>query len=237
MSRKARMTTDQQQQPPPNRVELRSIHPATKNQLKAFKAWEQGQDLLLSGCAGSGKSFIALYLAIKEAIETHRRVILVRSAVPSRQIGYVPGDAKEKIAIYESPYVTICEELTGNKKGYDLLKHLGVIDFVSTSFLRGHTFSNAIVILDEAQNCQWIEALSIVTRLDGSSRFICCGDHAQSDLHNTMMDPDRRADVTRFFSVLEEIETIEHIAFTTDDIVRKGLCKAFLEKAWAMGLI
>lgn len=215
--------------------ELRHIKPLTPNQEKAFNAYQQGYHLMLHGFAGTGKTFCALYLALKEVLTNdsiYNKIIIVRSVVPSRDMGFLPGSMKEKAAVYEEPYREICDSLFGRGDGYDILKMKGIVQFTTTSFLRGITFNNAIVILDESQNLSFQEADTVMTRMGDESRIVVCGDFRQTDL----LKPHEREGITQLMAITKKINTFEHVEFMKEDIVRSGLVKSYIIQKDAMGL-
>lgn len=212
---------------PAAKAALSIIKPMTINQSRVFKEFYKGQHLLLHGYAGTGKSFLSLYLALHDAlvIKSTKRVIIVRSAVPSRTQGFLPGTEAEKAAIYEMPYAAIVDDLFGKKAGsYNRLKDQKTIEFTTTSYLRGLTIDDAIIIIDEVQNMVDGEINTVMTRVGQNSRVIICGDFRQNDLMNkreescirTLMDTVRRMGS---FSVIE----MGH-----DDIVRSGLVREWI---------
>lgn len=184
---------------------------------------------LLHGCAGTGKTYIALYRALEEVLmkgTPYRKVVLVRSAVPSREIGHLPGDDKDKIEIYSLPYQAMCQELfPGKEKPYQRLIEQKYMDFMCTSFVRGITLDNSIVIVDECQNMTDMELNSIMTRIGENTKVIFCGDFRQTDLY-------KRHDMSglqKFMVIAENMKSFKIIEFTTDDIVRSELVKEYIE--------
>lgn len=215
--------------------ELRHIKPLTPNQERVFSAYRQGYHLMLHGFAGTGKTFCALYLALNEILNTdsiYTKIIIVRSVVPSRDMGFLPGSMKEKIAVYEEPYREICDSLFGRGDGYDILKMKGIIQFTTTSFLRGLTFNNAIVILDESQNLSFQEADTVMTRMGDESRIIVCGDYRQTDL----LKPYEKEGITQLMAITNRINTFQSVDFEKDDIVRSGLVKQYIIQKASIGL-
>ena len=215
--------------------ELKHIKPLTPNQEKAFNSYHQGYHLMLHGFAGTGKTFCALYLALKEVLTTnsiYNKIIIVRSVVPSRDMGFLPGSMKEKAAVYEEPYREICDNLFGRGDGYDILKMKGIVQFTTTSFLRGITFNNAIVILDESQNLSFQEADTVMTRMGDESRIVVCGDFRQTDL----LKPHEKEGITQLMAITKKINTFEHVEFQKEDIVRSGLVRSYIIQKDAMGL-
>lgn len=205
---------------------LRTCVPITQTQQQTFESFDHGDNLLLHGLAGTGKTFISMYLALREVLEEHnyKQVIVIRSVVPTRDIGFLPGNAKEKSKVYEGPYYAICNELFGRGDAYDILKAKNTIDFMTTSFLRGTTINNAIVIVDEVNNMTLHELDSIITRLGKNCRIIFCGDFRQSDL----LKESERKGLLEFMSILQHMRAFSHIEFTQDDIVRSGLVKQYI---------
>lgn len=216
----------------PSVLPLVSITPLTIHQHQTFTAWASGQHLLLTGDAGTGKTFISLYLALKEALKKdslYEQVIIIRSIVPSREIGYLPGSLKEKIGVYEDPYRMICNQLLSRDDGYDRLKCQGQLNFQTTSYLRGMTLDRCIVIVDEIQNLSYQELTTVVTRFGSDCRIIFCGDPCQSDLWHR----DDRQGVSHFMQIVESMPSVETIRFTVQDVVRSGFVKEFLYAASA----
>ena len=208
---------------------LRTFQPLTENQKLFFDAYKTGDYFIaLHGVAGTGKTFIALYKAIEEVLDKSNpfnKIIVVRSAVQSREIGHLPGDVNEKMEIYEQPYRQICETLFGRKDAWDRLEEQGYISFISTSFIRGMSFDNAIIIVDEMQNLTYEEIDTVMTRVGHMSKIIWCGDYRQTDLNK------RKNDVTgilKFFDIAQHMKAFTRIEFTVDDIVRSSLVKDYI---------
>lgn len=214
--------------------ELRSIKPLTVNQQNTFDAYRQGYNLMLHGSPGTGKTFCALYLALQDLLQknTYDKIILIRSVVPSRDIGFLPGSMKEKIAVYEEPYREICDSLFGRGDGYDILKMKKIIHFTSTSFLRGMTFNNSIVVVDEAQNLEQHEINTVMTRIGDNSRMIVCGDFKQTDLVKRY---DKQG-ITQLMAITKEIQSFTHIEFGPEDIIRSGLVKEYILAKEKLGI-
>lgn len=205
---------------------MRNCVPITETQKQTFIAFDRGDNLLLHGLAGTGKTFISMYLALKEVTEgnTYKKVIVMRSVVPTRDIGFLPGNAKEKSKVYEGPYYAICNEMFGRGDAYDILKQKNTVEFMTTSFIRGMTINNAIVIVDEVNNMTFHELDSIITRLGKNCRIMFCGDFRQSDLPK---ESDRKG-LADFMKILENMKSFTHIEFSRDDIVRSGLVKQYI---------
>lgn len=227
MSKKQR---HQQQQ----HFSLHHVKPLTVNQHATFESWYQGQNLLLHGVAGTGKTYISLYLALEELFRKgtpHREVVVVRSVVPSRDMGFLPGNITEKTRIFEAPYKEICDTLFGRGDGYDILKLKRMISFTTTSHLRGTTFRDAIVIVDECQNMLMSELDTVITRMGDNSRVIFCGDFRQTDLQRDK----EKAGLHDFMRILDEIRSFDKIEFGVEDIVRSGLVKEYIISKLQLG--
>ena len=210
-----------------NSLKIRSIQPKTQNQKRAFDHYDEEYNLLLHGLAGTGKTFISLYLALSDVLSQdcdQHKVTIVRSVVPTRDMGFLPGSEKEKSKVYEAPYSSICSELFGRGDAYEILKTKNLINFVTTSYIRGLTLDDTIVIVDEAQNLNFHELDSIITRLGENSRIIFCGDFRQSDL---IRDEERKGLLT-FMKILDTIEEFRTVEFEEDDIVRSSIVKDYI---------
>src|SRR6056300_1540711 len=210
-----------------------SVKPITDNQKKAFDAYKQGKNLFLYGAAGTGKTFISLYNALQEVLRNetpYDTVYLVRSAVPTREIGFLPGDEEDKTALFQVPYqntVKFMFEMPNEiafSGLYDRLKNQGSLMFLTTSFLRGITLDNAIIIVDEAQNLTFHELDTIITRVGMDSKIMFCGDFFQSDLQKSV----EREGIKHFMSILRGMKSFSNIEFTLGDIVRSGMVKEYL---------
>ena len=209
--------------------DLKTFQPLTNNQKLFFESYKQGDYFIaLHGVAGTGKTFIALYKAIEEVLDrdnTFTKIIVVRSAVQSREIGHLPGDVGEKMEIYEQPYRQICHQLFDKKDAWDRLEEQGHVQFISTSFIRGMSFDDAIIIVDEMQNMTFEEIDTVMTRVGYRSKIIWCGDYRQTDLNK------KRNDVTgilKFFDIAMHMSAFTRIEFTPDDIVRSSLVKDYI---------
>lgn len=206
--------------------DLAKIEPMTENQEKVFDLYEKGKNLVLYGSAGSGKSFLSIFLGLHEMMTygTFNKIVIVRSAVASRDLGFLPGTEKEKVAVYEAPYKCIVNDLYGRDDAYDILKQKDIIQFESTSFLRGLTYNNCLIIVDEIQNLTLHEASTIITRMGDGSKIIFAGDIRQSDL-NEKKESSCLSDLLKITQLMEEFDCVE---FTVDDIVRSNIVKSFI---------
>ncbi len=205
---------------------LKRIRPKTIHQNEVFKSFHLGNHLCLHGVAGTGKTFISFYLAL-DAILSHdskfEKLLIIRSVVPTREIGYLPGNLKEKIEVYEAPYKDMAIELFEDKHGYDYLKSIKKLEFQTTSHLRGLTFNNAIILVDETQNLNYHELSTTITRVGTNCRIIYSGDTSQSDLRSYEKDG-----IQHFLNILRNMPSFHTIEFGCDDIVRGELVKEFL---------
>jgi len=211
------------------KLNLSQISPVTDNQRKSFEYYDEGKNLLLHGVPGSGKSFISLYLALEEVMEDlndPRKVVIIRSAQSSKAIGFLPGTASQKMEVFEAPYISICAKLFGRGDVYGILKQKGIVEFESTSFLRGTTIDNAIIIVDEAQNLSYMELKTILTRVGEGSRVIVCGDINQDDLTSSRYN--ETSGLKSMMSILMKIPSIRKVEFEVDDIVRSGFVREFI---------
>lgn len=209
----------------PFKEQFRKLEPLTKNQRLAFEEFARGQNLILHGYAGTGKTLSAMYLALDALFKGQcSNIIIVRSAVPTQDIGFLPGTYEEKIAPYEEPYDSICDFLFKTKNNYDELKDRAFLTFMPISFIRGITFDDAIIIMDEAQNADFHTIDSVITRLGENSRLIICGDYTQSDLKK---EKDRKG-VVDIMGILETLEQFSRIEFGEQDIVRSKLVKDYI---------
>ena len=192
--------------------------------------------LILSGCAGTGKTLLALYLALKAVLEgdDYKKIILIRSVVPTRDIGFLPGNAREKSQPYETPYIEVCNELFDRGDAYNILKQRGIIEFTTTSFVRGITLRDCIVIIDECENLTLHECDSVLTRVGENCKIIFSGDYSQTDF----IKYDDRKGLNEFLRVLDGLpEHFKHIIFTENDIVRSKLVKDYLVMKRKMGVV
>jgi len=225
---------------PINVDHLKEITPLTENQTLAFDAYDNGKNLFLYGCAGTGKTFIAMYLALKEILSgtsPYEKLYMVRSLVPTREIGFLPGDHEDKSNLYQIPYKNMVKYMFKMPDDpafdmlYDNLKAQETISFWSTSFLRGTTLDHAIVIVDECQNLNFHELDSIITRVGENCKIIFAGDVMQTDLIKT----NERNGILDFMKILEIMEEFESVEFGTDDIVRSGLIKSYILSKMHLG--
>ena len=228
------LTTKQMKRKKPvNSDFLVDIQPLTENQEQLFKSYKEGKHLVAYGCAGTGKTFITLYNALRDVLDEktpYEKVYMVRSLVSTREIGFLPGDHDDKSALYQIPYKNMVkymfqmatdadfEMLYGNLKAQETIK------FWSTSFLRGTTLDNAIIIVDEYQNLNFHELDSIITRVGENSRICFCGDARQSDLTKT----NEKNGILDFMKIIRSMPSFDVVEFGIEDIVRSGLVKEYI---------
>lgn len=218
---------------PINESLLIDIEPLTHNQKALFDAYEKGQNIVAYGAAGTGKTFVTLYNAIKDVMNEHlpyERVYLVRSLVSTREIGFLPGDHDDKSSLYQIPYKNMVKYMFEMSSDADFemlygnLKTQETIKFWSTSFLRGTTVDNSIIIVDEFQNLNFHELDSIITRVGENCKIMFCGDGSQSDLTRT----NEKNGIVDFLKILRKMSSFDIIEFGLNDIIRSGLVKEYL---------
>ena len=221
--------------------QLTTIKPVTDSQKNVFESWKKDKNQFLFGCAGTGKTFISLYLALKQVLNPETpfdRVIVVRSLIPTREIGFLPGDEEDKAALYQVPYSNMMQFMFEQPNEqefsmlYERLKSQGSFFFLSTSFLRGLTFDNSIIIVDECQNLNFHELDTIITRVGQNSKIFFCGDFGQSDLtklneKNGLMD---------FLQILQNMNEFDCTEFNIGDIVRSGFVRNYLIQKTKLGM-
>jgi len=219
-----------------NGLRLQDIEPITDTQEKVFDSYLSGQNIMCHGVAGTGKTFISSYLAIRDIIDKYddkETLQIVRSVVPTRDMGFLPGSQKEKTKVYEAPYYAIFSELFGRGDAYEVLKARGQVQFTTTSFVRGLTFNDSIVVVDECQNMTYHELDSVITRLGDNCRVIFCGDFRQSDFKWK----DEREGITDFMKIIQNMKSFDFVEFHKEDIVRSELVKEYIINKLELGLL
>ena len=207
--------------------DLLEVQPITKNQELVFEAWDQGDNLVLAGSAGTGKTFLALFMAFEEVLEPdteYDQVVVIRSMVPTRDMGFLPGTMEEKQDAYTSPYRSICAELFGDTTTYNKAISAKKVRFESTSFIRGVTINNSIIVVDEMQNLNFHELDSVITRVGKNTRIIFCGDYRQSDFK---WDDDKEG-IIKFLNIMEQLKKFSTITFGWEDIVRSDFVRDYI---------
>jgi phosphate starvation-inducible PhoH-like protein len=219
---------------------LVDIQPLTKNQTVLFDAYDLNKHLFVYGCAGTGKTFCALYLALKDVLDEltpYDKIVIVRSLVATREIGFLPGDHEDKSSLYQIPYKNMVKymfELPSDSDFemlYGNLKTQETIKFWSTSFIRGTTLDNSIIIVDECQNLNFHELDSIITRVGDNSKIMFCGDATQTDLTKS----NERNGILDFMKIIQRMPEFECVEFGVEDIVRSGLVKSYIVNKMAAG--
>ena len=220
---------------------MRTVDPLTDNQETLFNAYKKDQNIVAYGAAGTGKTFITLYNALQDVLDErspYEKIYIVRSLVATREIGFLPGDHEDKSSLYQIPYKNMVKYMfempddSAFEMLYGNLKTQGTIGFWSTSFIRGTTLDNAIIIVDEFQNLNFHELDSIITRVGENSKIMFCGDVVQTDL----VKQHEKNGIIDFMKILEDMKEFSSIEFTVDDIVRSGLVKSYLVSKMNLGL-
>ena len=235
------LTTRQMKRKPIGAEHLLDIKPLTPSQEKVFDAWDKQKNMFLFGAAGTGKSFVTMYLALRDILDEktpYNKLYVVRSLVPTREIGFLPGDHEDKANLYQIPYknmVRFMFEMPDDPSFemlYSNLKSQDTISFWSTSFIRGTTIDNSIVLVDESENLNFHELDSIITRLGVNSKIVFAGDAAQTDLQKAH----EKTGIMDFKKIIDDMDEFESIEFGIDDIVRSGLVKSYLISKINLGL-
>ena len=235
------LTTRQMKRKPIGAEHLLDIKPLTPSQEKVFDAWDKQKNMFLFGAAGTGKSFVTMYLALRDILDEktpYNKLYVVRSLVPTREIGFLPGDHEDKANLYQIPYknmVRFMFEMPDDPSFemlYANLKAQDTVSFWSTSFIRGTTIDNSIVLVDESENLNFHELDSIITRLGVNSKIIFAGDAAQSDL----IKSHEKTGIMDFKKIIDDMDEFESIEFGIDDIVRSGLVKSYLISKLNLGI-
>lgn len=207
-------------------VSLKKVFPKTSNQKIAWNLIQSNYNVILHGVAGTGKTFLSFYLALEKILAGEfQNITLVRSVVPTREIGFLPGSEQKKTEVFEAPFRSIAAELSGREDFYDEMKEKGMINFITTSFIRGITLNNSIIIVDEAQNMNFHELDSIITRIGENCQFIACGDFRQTDLIKKQSDT---TGILDFIKICQEIDNFDLVEFDQDDIVRSKFVKDYI---------
>ena len=226
---------------PVNSEYLVDIEPITENQKILFNSYNEGKNIIAYGAAGTGKTFVTLYNALKNVLDEntpYEKIYIVRSLVATREIGFLPGDHDDKSNLYQIPYKNMVEHMfkmpddPAYNMLYDNLKAQETISFWSTSFIRGTTLDNAIVIIDECQNLNFHELDSIITRVGQDSKIVFCGDAAQTDL----LKNNERTGILDFQRIIQNMDEFSLVEFGIDDIVRSGLVRSYLVSKINLGL-
>lgn len=216
--------------------DLPELEPITENQHLACEAWDDGDNLILSGSAGTGKTFLALSLAIEEVLDKeteYDKLTIVRSIVPTRDIGFLPGNEEEKKDAYTAPYRGIFTEMFQDKEAWQKLSVAGSVSFESTSFIRGVTFNNTIIVVDEMQNLTFHELDSVITRIGENCKIIFCGDFHQSDFRFE----DEKEGLPQFINLIEQVKNFTMVSFDWKDIVRSGIVRDYIMTKEMQGII
>jgi len=215
--------------------ELYEYEPLTDNQKIAFDSWDDGDNLALVGTAGTGKTFLAMYLAMETVTDKQtpqEKITIFRSVVPTREMGFLPGTVEEKKEVFETPYKAIVEEVLGGDQPYKRMVRCNQLEFLTTSFIRGITIDNSVVIVDEMQNLNFHELDSVMTRIGNNCRVIFAGDYLQSDFK----EGGERDGVVKFMRIVDQLKDFTTVQFGWDDIVRSDFLRDYIMTKEMLGM-
>ncbi len=215
--------------------ELYEYEPLTDNQKIAFDSWDDGDNLALVGTAGTGKTFLAMYLAMETVTDrqtAQEKITIFRSVVPTREMGFLPGSVEEKKEVFETPYKAIVEEVLGGDQPYKRMVRCNQLEFLTTSFIRGITIDNSVVIVDEMQNLNFHELDSVMTRIGNNCRVIFAGDYLQSDFK----EGSEKDGVIKFMRIVDQLKDFTTVQFGWDDIVRSDFLRDYIMTKEMLGM-
>ena len=215
--------------------ELYEYEPLTDNQKIAFDSWDDGDNLALVGTAGTGKTFLAMYLAMETVTDrqtAQEKITIFRSVVPTREMGFLPGTVEEKKEVFETPYKAIVEEVLGGDQPYKRMVRCNQLEFLTTSFIRGITIDNSVVIVDEMQNLNFHELDSVMTRIGNNCRVIFAGDYLQSDFK----EGSEKDGVIKFMRIVDQLKDFTTVQFGWDDIVRSDFLRDYIMTKEMLGM-
>jgi len=210
--------------------DLLEYQPLTKNQAIAFEAWDDEFNLVLSGSAGTGKTFMGMYLAMEHILDPDTvadKLVVVRSMVPTREMGFLPGDKETKEDVFLAPYKNIADELFGDRYSWNKIKTAKIVEFQSTSFIRGLTLDNCVILVDEMQNLSFHELDSVITRVGRNSRVIFSGDYLQSDFTDYKQREEKDG-IMKFLTIVEQLKNFQSVNFGWQDIVRSDFVRDYI---------
>lgn len=215
-------------------LNLKEVKPITLNQKRACEAYKRSRNAMFVGTAGTGKSYLAMGLSLRDVLDYHSydKLVIIRSTVQVRDMGHLPGNHKEKMKVYEAPYQEICTKLLGRKDAYEFLKNKGKIEFCCTSFIRGLTLDDCVVVVDECQSMTWHELSSVFTRKGKNCKMLYLGDTRQNDLVKSKYD---QSGLNQFMEVADRMDSMEIVRFGPYDIVRDEDVKQFILACDALG--
>lgn len=208
--------------------DMNNVKPLTRNQQLTFDLYADDYNLILNGFAGCGKTFLALYLALGQILDKdtpYEKLLIVRSASPTKDLGFLPGTLEEKSMVYEMPYAPIFDKLFKKKNQYKFMKEAGIVEFESTSYMRGVTLDNTIVVFDEVSSATYHEIATIITRLGENSKIVMCGDTLQNDL---VYDRNLQSGYEKFIAIANMMPDFRAVHFNVEDCVRSDFVKSFL---------
>lgn len=213
--------------------DMYEIEAITANQEKTMQAFDDGDHLVLSGSAGTGKTFLACYLGLEAVLERmYSNLVIVRSVVPVRDMGYLPGTAEEKKDAFAAPYKSIMAEIFGDTAAFNKLINSKLVQFESTSFIRGMTYDNSVIIVDEMQNLNFHELDSVITRVGNNCRIIFCGDYKQTDFKYD----DEKVGITKFLNITDQLKNFTTVNFGWEDIVRSDFVRDYIMTKEMLGI-
>lgn len=245
MAKKQRMAKQTKQRQPRQKTQHNSLQvrlddlleydPITKNQEIAYDAWDNDYNLVLTGSAGTGKTFMGMYLGLETVLDPdtpQERLVVIRSMVPTREVGFLPGTKEEKEDAFLAPYKNIAHELFGDTNSWGRAVTANKIQFESTSFIRGLTLDNCVILVDEMQNLNFHELDSVITRVGKNTRIIFAGDYLQSDFRYK----DDKDGIIKFLTIVEQLKKFETITFGWEDIVRSDFVRDYIMTKEMLGM-